>query len=194
MPCQQSRTGAARSIIHPYEAARTAELTRSSVAFVYKKVLADSLNAQPCVGERADSTGPTMENVPIQYSRQPVTRPAPLPSSPRGGRLSAAELPSSSGEGLGEGAGLSLPTRLSLVPTSPPTARLRIKSTGNSLFAILGSAAFMPSTRQQSPKPSKRAFLYFSPMPERTKAPKALPTTMAQVLTIVPNNLFDLTI
>ena len=82
------------------------------------------------------------------------------------------------------------PDRSSQVPTSPPIARLRMKRTGNSLFAILGNEAFIPSTRQQSPKPLNNAFLYFSAMPERTKAPKAPPTSIVTVLIIVPSTAF----
>jgi len=138
------------------------------VALVYKKVLAGSLNAQPCVGESAESTGPTMENVPMQKSRQPVKTPSNSPLK-------------------GEDRRSMRPAKSSFVPISPPMARLRMKRTGNSLRAMLGRAAFMPSTRQQSPSPSNSVFLYFSPMPVRTKAPKVLPTMIAQVLIIVPS-------
>ncbi len=162
-------------MILPYVAARTAEVTRSSVALVYKKVLPGSLNAQPWLGDRQDRTGPTMLKVPMQYRSIPVTNPLSALFSLPDFWLSLVFQRSI------------CPERSSLVPIIPPIAILRINKTGNSLLAILGRAALTPKMIQHRPSPLKRACLYLSPIPLRNKVPKVLPTIMVAVFMMVPS-------
>lgn len=142
---------------------------------MYKYVLPGSLNAHPCDGDRHDRTGPTIEKVPIVYSKIPVTNPLRLLISFPCFALSLAFKRSIR------------PERLSFVPITAPIAKLRINMTGYSLLAILGKDAFTPSTRHASPSALNIADLYFSPIPSRTIAPKAPPTSIVLVFTIVPN-------
>lgn len=104
----------------------------------------------------------------MQYSRRPVTSPFTTPRFFSETRLMRSDNPRR-------------------VPATEPTAKLRMNRTGYSLLAILGKAALAPSTKQHRPKPLNRAFLYFSPIPVRSRAPKAPPTSMVAVFTMVPN-------
>ena len=125
---------------------------------------------QPCDGDIYDSNGPTMLNVPMQYSSKPVDSPL----------TDSFLLPES------------LSTRsasLSLVPITPPRVRLRMNRTGKSLLPMLDNVALLPRSRQHSPSALNIEVLYLSPIPVLTMAPNAVPTISVPVFTMVPNIL-----
>ena len=144
----------------PYVAAKTMEVTRSRVALVYRKVLS------PVV---ALMMGPTMENVPTQNSRQAEMRPLARPSPPRRAMTALAR-----------------PSRSSAVPATPPTARLRINRTGNSLLGRFWVKVLMPSAMEARPMAKYSTSRYRSPKPFFRRLPVTDPTRIQAVLTIVP--------